>query len=93
MKVRLCVGGAKIPAVVAWSREYLAELTGNPLGDERVAVCEVDVAEILKKENEELKKQLSQLHTRDRIREVLEGDITNLSGSKIEKKDGSGKKR
>ena len=49
--------------------------------------------ESLKKENEELKKQLSQLRTRDRIREVLEGDITNLSGSKLEKKDESGNKR
>ena len=39
-----------LPAVVAWNREHLADLSGRPLQDERVTVCEVDVAHILKKE-------------------------------------------
>lgn len=39
-----------VPAVVAWNREHLASLSGRPLQDERVTVCEVDVAQILKKE-------------------------------------------
>ena len=39
-----------VPAVVAWNRGHLADLSGRPLQDERVTVCEVDVARILKKE-------------------------------------------
>jgi len=39
-----------VPAVVAWNLEHLADLTGRPLEDERVTVCEVDVAGILKEE-------------------------------------------
>ncbi len=37
------------PAVVAWNREHLAEVSGRPLEDARVAVREEDVARILKK--------------------------------------------
>lgn len=37
-----------IPAVVAWNRGPLADLAGNPLGDPRVVVREVDVALILR---------------------------------------------
>jgi spermidine synthase len=37
-----------VPAVVAWNRGPLADLAGRPLDDPRVAVREVDVAEILK---------------------------------------------
>ena len=40
-----------VPAVVAWNRGHLAELSGHPLEDKRVTVCEVDVAEILRKES------------------------------------------
>jgi spermidine synthase len=39
-----------VPAVVAWNREHLADLSGRPLQDERVTVCEVDVAHIIKQE-------------------------------------------
>lgn len=37
-----------IPAVVAWNRGPLADVAGNPLGDERVVVREGDVALILR---------------------------------------------
>jgi len=39
-----------VPAVVAWNREHLADLSGRPLEDERVAVRKIDVAHILRKE-------------------------------------------
>ena len=39
-----------MPEVVAWNREHLAELSGRPLEDERVTVCEADVARILREE-------------------------------------------
>jgi len=39
-----------VPAVVAWNREHLADLSGRPLEDERVTVREADVARILKEE-------------------------------------------
>ena len=39
-----------VPAVVAWNREYLTTVAGNPLADERVLVREVDVALVLKAE-------------------------------------------
>ena len=78
-----------------WEKRGLAQmmeaLTEKPSGRKPQKVD--PEKESLRAENEELKKQLSQLRTRDRIREVLEGDITNLSGSTFEKKDGSGKKR
>jgi spermidine synthase len=35
------------PAVVAWNREILGDLTGHPLQDERVVLQEIDVAELL----------------------------------------------
>jgi spermidine synthase len=41
-----------VPAVVAWNRGPLADLAGHPLQDERVTVREVDVAEILKEEQQ-----------------------------------------
>ena len=37
-----------VPAVVAWNRGPLAALAGHPLQDARVAVREVDVAQILR---------------------------------------------
>jgi spermidine synthase len=40
------------PAVVAWNRGLLGDLTGHPLRDKRVAVREVDVAEVLQVERE-----------------------------------------
>ena len=40
-----------VPAVVAWNREHLADLSGRPIQDDRVTVYEVDVAQILKKEH------------------------------------------
>lgn len=39
-----------VPAVVAWNREHLANLSDCPLKDKRVIVCEVDIIRILKKE-------------------------------------------
>jgi spermidine synthase len=39
-----------MPAVVAWNREHLAEISGRPLQDERVTVREADVVRILAKE-------------------------------------------
>jgi spermidine synthase len=39
-----------VPAVVKWTRGPLADLAGRPLQDERVAIREVDVAEILRAE-------------------------------------------
>jgi len=39
-----------VPAVVAWNRGPLAALAGRPLDDDRVAVRECDVAEILRAE-------------------------------------------
>jgi len=36
-----------VPAVVAWNRGVLGDLTGHPLRDKRVGVREVDVAELL----------------------------------------------
>jgi spermidine synthase len=41
-----------VPAVVKWNRGALAHLAGWPLEDDRVTVREVDVAEILKVEQE-----------------------------------------
>ena len=38
-----------VPEVVAWNREWLGRLTGNPLDDERVAVTEGDVVQSIKK--------------------------------------------
>jgi spermidine synthase len=42
-----------VPAVVAWNRGPLADLTGRPLEDDRVTVREVDVAEILREEHQQ----------------------------------------
>ena len=39
-----------VPAVVAWNRGPLAGLAGRPLRDDRVTVCEVDVAQMLRAE-------------------------------------------
>jgi len=39
-----------VPAVVTWNREHLAELSGRPLQDKRVTICECDIIQILKKE-------------------------------------------
>jgi len=39
-----------VPAVVKWNRGPLADLAGRPLENDRVAVCEVDVAQVLKGE-------------------------------------------
>jgi spermidine synthase len=39
-----------VPAVVAWNRGPLAALAGHPLDDDRVAVRECDVAQILRTE-------------------------------------------
>jgi len=36
-----------VPSVVAWNRGLLAALAGHPLGDTRVTVREVDVAQII----------------------------------------------
>ena len=36
-----------VPAVVKWNRGPLAHLSGNPLQDGRVTVCEVDVVHLL----------------------------------------------
>lgn len=41
-----------VPAVVKWNRGPLADLAGRPLEDERVTVREVDVAKILKAEQQ-----------------------------------------
>jgi spermidine synthase len=41
-----------VPAVVKWNRGPLADLAGRPLEDERVTVREVDVAKILKSEQQ-----------------------------------------
>ena len=41
-----------VPAVVAWNRGPLADLTGHPLRDPRVAVREVDVARALEGERQ-----------------------------------------
>jgi spermidine synthase len=40
-----------VPAVVAWNRGPLAALAGHPLDDDRVAVRECDVAQILQAEH------------------------------------------
>lgn len=37
-----------VPAVVQWNREFLAELAGRPIDDQRVEVHEVDVARMIK---------------------------------------------
>ena len=37
-----------VPEVVRWNREFLADLAGNPLDDDRVAVHEADVSEMIK---------------------------------------------
>lgn len=37
-----------VPAVVRWNREFLADLAGSPLEDERVTVHEADVARMIK---------------------------------------------
>lgn len=39
-----------VPSVVAWNREYLGHLAGEPLNDRRVMIREVDVAQVLRKE-------------------------------------------
>ena len=39
-----------LPAVVKWNRGPLAELAGYPLQDHRVAVREIDIAQILQEE-------------------------------------------
>jgi len=39
-----------VPAVVVWNRGPLAELAGDPLQDDRVAVREIDVARIIQTE-------------------------------------------
>lgn len=39
-----------VPAVVVWNRGPLAGLAGRPLQDDRVSVCEVDVAQMLRAE-------------------------------------------
>jgi spermidine synthase len=39
-----------VPAVVAWNRNYLGDLTGHPLQDPRITVRETDVALILQTE-------------------------------------------
>jgi spermidine synthase len=41
-----------MPAVVAWNRGPLEALAGHPLDDDRVTVREVDVAQILRAENQ-----------------------------------------
>ncbi len=41
-----------VPEVVAWCRGELGELAGHPLRDPRVAVCAVDVAQLLTAERE-----------------------------------------
>ncbi len=41
-----------VPAVVKWNRGPLADLAGRPLEDDRVTVCEVDIAQILRSEHE-----------------------------------------
>ncbi len=41
-----------VPAVVKWNRGPLADLAGRPLQNDRVTVCEVDVAQILKREHQ-----------------------------------------
>ena len=40
-----------VPAVVKWNRGPLADLAGRPLEDDRVTVCEVDIAQILRSEH------------------------------------------
>jgi len=39
-----------VPEVVAWNRGPLGDLAGRPLRDDRVTVCEVDVAGILRRD-------------------------------------------
>lgn len=39
-----------VPAVVAWNRGPLGGLANNPLNDPRVAVCELDVGQIMRQE-------------------------------------------
>jgi spermidine synthase len=39
-----------VPAVVAWNRSFLGELSGHPLHDPRITVREADVALILQEE-------------------------------------------
>jgi len=41
-----------LPAVVAWNRGVLAGLAGNPLNDGRVSLRVIDVAKILKTEQQ-----------------------------------------
>lgn len=41
-----------VPAVVKWNREYLGEHAGHPLQDKRTSICEGDVANILKTEQQ-----------------------------------------
>lgn len=41
-----------VPAVVAWNRQFLGELAGQPLCDPRLIVREADVALILKSERQ-----------------------------------------
>ena len=38
-----------VPAVVQWNREFLADLAGSPLEDNRVTIHETDVAQMIKK--------------------------------------------
>ncbi len=40
-----------VPAVVEWNRGPLADLAGRPLEDDRVTVCEADIAQILRSEH------------------------------------------
>ena len=37
-----------VPAVVRWNREFLADLAGSPLEDNRVTIHETDVAQMIK---------------------------------------------
>lgn len=37
-----------VPAVVRWNREFLADLAGRPLHDERVTIHETDVGQMIK---------------------------------------------
>ena len=36
-----------VPAVVRWNREFLADLAGSPLEDDRVTIYEADVAQMI----------------------------------------------
>lgn len=42
-----------VPAVVKWNQDVIGGLTGNPLADKRVQICEVDVAELIQKAKSE----------------------------------------